>query len=177
MKNVSGKIYRSSKIGKTKYTSIFNDVLQNTKLSFRARGLLSYLLSLPSDWIPVKTQIMKANNYNKTKFNAIWKELVDAGYIESVREKNDRGQYVGWIHMVYENPIVGNTDSQETLLSENMAITKETVKQTKEYIKEKDLNKDINIEAIRAKAKTFTDILNLFPNLSTQEQIELHKLL
>ena len=176
MKNVSGKIYRSNKTGKTKYTSIFNDVLQNTKLSFRARGLLSYLLSLPHDWVPVKTQVMKKNEYNKTKFNAIWKELVDAGYIESHREKNDRGQYIGWIHMVYETPSVGNTDNQETLLSGNQDLIKETVLENKEYIKEKDINKDIKLEALRASnATSFSDILYLFPELSTNEQLELFK--
>ena len=126
MKNVTGKIYRSPKQGKVRYTPIFNEVLQNTNLSFRARGLLVYILSLPSDWIPVKNQIMQKNGYKRTKFDAIWNELKDAGYIHSKRTKNELGQYIGWDHLVLENPIVGKTESKETLQSDNHTLTKDT---------------------------------------------------
>lgn len=104
MKNVKGAIYRSPKNGKARYTPIFNKVLQNTNLSLGARGLLAYMLSLPLDWSPVKSQIMKKNNYKRDKFNRLWNELEEAGYIHSQRIKNEKGQYVGWNHQVSEKP-------------------------------------------------------------------------
>ncbi len=39
------------KVRKVKnYTSMSNEHLQNKELSLKAKGLLSYMLSLPDDW-------------------------------------------------------------------------------------------------------------------------------
>lgn len=146
--NNSGKIYRSPKNGQSRYTPIANDVLQNTKLSLEARGLLSYLLSLPLDWVPVKVEVQKKNGLGRDKFDRIWKELVDAGYIESVQEKDDRGIFRGWKHQVWETPQVGLTDCGKNLHSdnphsENPTGIKERDQENKDIIKERSNKKEI----------------------------------
>ena len=169
MKNVTGRIYRSSKSGKNRYTPIFNDLLQNTELSFRARGLLVYILSLPLDWVPVKSQIMKKNNYKRTKFDAIWNELKEAGYIHSKRVKNDLGQYVGWDHLVLETPTFVNSDIQENLHSEKNTltkdrdITKDTVRQKKELYKDLD-NTSTESTGEVTMGKSFKELFYSNPN-------------
>ncbi len=125
-KVISGQIIRSPKRGAVNYTPISNKVLQNTDLSFGARGLLIYILSLPITWKPVKAQIQKKNNYGKDAFNTIWRELVNKNYVHSSRVKDkDSGKFLGWSHTVYEEPTIGKTDSREILHSDNHTIIKE----------------------------------------------------
>lgn len=175
MKNVTGKIHRSPKQGKVRYTPIFNDALQNTELSFRARGLLVYILSLPLDWVPVKSQIMKKNNYKRTKFDAIWNELKKAGYIHSKRVKNDLGQYVGWDHLVLEIPTINKADIQVILHSEKDTLIKETSIQKKELDKRLDNNSTDSTESTREVAMdtSFKELFQRNPNISVQEFLNL----
>ena len=175
MKNVTGKIHRSPKQGKVRYTPIFNDALQNTELSFRARGLLVYILSLPLDWVPRKSQIMKKNNYKRTKFDAIWNELKKAGYIHSKRIKNDLGQYVGWDHLVLEIPTFTKSDIQDILHSEKDTLIKERDIQKKESIEKKELYKDLdnNSTGRVAMDTSFKELFQINPNISVQEFLNL----
>jgi len=157
-KVVSGQIIRSPKRGAVNYTPISNKVLQNTDLSFGARGLLIYILSLPITWKPVKVQIQKKNDYGKTAFNTLWKELVDKNYIHSTRVKDEEsGKFLGWSHTVYEEPTIGKTESQEILLSDNHTIIKE------EYNKRNSIEKkDIKKEGASTSTNTpsFTELFN-----------------
>lgn len=43
------KIIRKDK--KDNYTTIDNGYLQNKNLSFKAKGIMTYILSLPDDWV------------------------------------------------------------------------------------------------------------------------------
>lgn len=131
---ISGQIVRSPKRGAVKYTPLSNKVLQNTQLSFEARGLLSYLLSLPTNWLPVKAEIVKRHKHliGESKFNRIWSELTEHGYIISQRVKDpDSGKFLGWCHVVFEEPSEENTEYGKnrcriTPSSENYPITKDT---------------------------------------------------
>ena len=157
-KVVSGQIIRSPKRGAVNYTPISNKVLQNTDLTFGARGLLIYILSLPETWIPVKIQIQKKNKYGKTAFNTIWKELVDKNYIHSTRVKdNDSGKFLGWSHTVYEEPTIGKTDSQKILLSDNHTIIKDNNNKINN-IEKKDIKKEG--ASISTNTPSFTELFN-----------------
>lgn len=113
MKNIT-KMVRRTDTEKQNFTPISNGVLQNTEISFEARGLLSYMLSLPKDWIISKEQIMKSNNVGLDRFRRMWKELETAGYIKSKRLKNDKGEFY-WSYNISDKPIVGlSTDGSPT---------------------------------------------------------------
>lgn len=150
-KVISGQIIRSPKRGAVRYTPISNSVLQNEDLSFEARGLLSYILSLPEDWIIVKGNIQKNHKGTGTeKFNRIWKELVSNNYIDSEKVRDpESGVFLGWCHVAYEEPNdslsdIGKVPTRITPKSENHYITKDTVLkketriQKKQNIKKKD---------------------------------------
>lgn len=110
---ISGQIVRSPKVGAVRYTPLLNSVLQNTQLSFEARGLLSYLLSLPTNWLPVKAKIVSDHKHliGESKFNRIWSELTEHGYIISERVKDPAsGKFLGWCHVVFEETSEENTE-------------------------------------------------------------------
>lgn len=115
MKNLS-KIKRSVDTDKTNFTPISNMVIQNTNISFEARGLLVYILSLPKDWSISKEQIMKSNKIGRDKFRRMWKELESSGYIESKRLKSPDGTFY-WNYQVCDKKLsIGglSTDGSST---------------------------------------------------------------
>ncbi|MDG0950026.1 hypothetical protein [Bacillus paranthracis] len=57
------------------YSSLHNGLLQDKRLSYSARGLASYLLSLPEDWTIVKEQL-----YNHSEKDG--RKIVDRCFIE-----------------------------------------------------------------------------------------------
>ncbi|UYX52587.1 hypothetical protein M3Y14_30430 [Bacillus thuringiensis] len=61
------------------YAQIHNNPLQNDLVDLRAIGLLSYLMSLPSDWIIYKTQLYK--KFSRKNIDAAWKELANKNYV------------------------------------------------------------------------------------------------
>lgn len=118
---------------------IFND-----GLSIEAIGLLSYFLSLPHDWVIYKTQLHSQLNMGREKLDRVFKELQDKGYVLSVKEMNDKGQFT-YNHIVYDNPYNGEpiTENPHTekpltgnqlLLSTNEQSTKLKSKEDKERL-------------------------------------------
>ena len=137
MKN-TGHIVRSRKTAKDRYTMILNDIVQSRELTPEEKTILIYLLSLPSDWVIYKNNLIEWANFGRDRFNKGWKGLIEKGFIISIRVfDKDTGHFVGWNHIVYEepvldetnrlteNPIVGNSDSRETRKSENQSVYKE----------------------------------------------------
>ncbi|PEB12966.1 hypothetical protein [Bacillus thuringiensis] len=61
------------------YAQIHNNPLQNDLVDLRAIGLLSHLMSLPSDWVIYKTQLYK--KFSRKNIDAAWKELASKNYI------------------------------------------------------------------------------------------------
>lgn len=170
-KVINGQIIRSPKRGAVRYTPISNSVLQNKNLSFEARGLLSYILSLPEDWVLVKSVVQREHAGTGTfKFNKIWEELKQFGYIESEKVRDPlSGKFLGWCHMAYEEPIksteCGKTQCRIIPKSDNHHITKETLLTKKTSIKKKDIQKSVeadNIEASQLRVINSLDKPTLF---------------
>lgn len=102
MNNNTGQIVKAKFNGQG-FTLIPNDALQDKKLSWQAKGLLGYLLSLPSDWVVYVSELDKNATNGRESSRGAFKELQDAGYILSVRifEGN---LAKGWSHIVYNSP-------------------------------------------------------------------------
>jgi hypothetical protein len=116
MKN-TGQIVRSKKTGKSRYTAISNEIIQSKILTIEERGVLIYLLSLPEDWVIYKKYIWKDINIGRDKFNRVWTNLVNYGYIVSIKViDTTTNLIVGYNHIVYEEsvlPTLGVTENQD----------------------------------------------------------------
>ena len=100
-----------------KFTVVDNfSVAQNRSLSYEARGLLLYLLSMPVDW-QVRPTELEQEGARRDKISRMIGELVKSGHIfkEKIREGN--GRFVGYLYTVYEYPLP-ETDLPETGLPE-----------------------------------------------------------
>jgi hypothetical protein len=132
-------IYKSKHA--SNYTVLPNEIFK-IGLSFEAIGLLSYLLSLPSDWVVYKTQLHTNFDCGRDKMDRIFNELRDAGYILSVKKHDEYGK-ITYEHIVYDKPYNGepftdNPITAEPALQSTNIQSKE--KQKKESIPNFDLD-------------------------------------
>ncbi|SJZ45074.1 hypothetical protein SAMN02745116_00350 [Pilibacter termitis] len=70
------------------YESINREFLQNNELSLEARGLLSYMESMPKNYVFHKTQLYRCFEKNKkTSIERIWNELLEENYLVAFRKR------------------------------------------------------------------------------------------
>jgi hypothetical protein len=86
-----------------RWVSVANDAVQDTRLSFRARGLLVYLLSKPDDWRCSSLSLAKDGLEGRDAIRAAMNELLDLGYLTIERAKDDKGRWATVID-VHEEP-------------------------------------------------------------------------
>jgi hypothetical protein len=142
-------IYKSKHVGN--YTVIPNSILQNNNLTLEAIGLLCHLLSLPPDWVVYKSQLSERLKIGRERFNRIFKELTDNGYIISIRKVSEDTKQFDYEHIVYDKPYNGepytgfptaakpstandttnNIDIQSNIIQSNIPIQNNIVSESK----------------------------------------------
>jgi len=78
--------------GRDNFAQISNEMLGNPNLSWKAKGLLSFLLSLPERWAVYKTTLSQFSKDGKDATTSAFNELIDAGYIQ-VHKRTDNGLF------------------------------------------------------------------------------------
>lgn len=113
-----GQIIKSKSSGA--YTVIPNDVLKRPDISWQAKGLLSYLLSLPEDWVVYKEELNMHSSDGRHCTRSAFMELEEKGFILSVDVRNEKGHFKGRNYIVYEVPTFENPISEnQTPIFEN----------------------------------------------------------
>ena len=86
------------------YTVMSNHHLQDKRLSLKAKGLLSYMLSLPDDWdYSLKGLTIGCKDGLDSVRTAVL-ELEEHGYVRRQKVRNARGQIIDYDYQVYESP-------------------------------------------------------------------------
>jgi len=86
------------------FTILPNSTLQNVRLSWEARGLLAYLLSLPANWQIHMSELVERAPSGKDKLTRIVKELTEKGYIIKAHLRGERGRFADWVYDVFDEP-------------------------------------------------------------------------
>src|SRR6266496_506367 len=73
------------------YVVVPNGIARDRRLSFRARGLLVMLLSLPPDWRVTTDQLAEDNPEGREQVRKAMAELRSSGYVVTHREQGDKG--------------------------------------------------------------------------------------
>jgi hypothetical protein len=93
VKRMAGK---SEKIIRLKHESDFtiigNSALRDKSLSWAARGLLVYMLSLPSDWNVHENELLAHTTDKKLATHSAMEELIHAGYVFKCQGKDFRNE-------------------------------------------------------------------------------------
>ena len=94
------------RIERTKdYTVMSNCHLRDKRLSLKAKGLLSQMLSLPEDWDYTLSGLAYINRENIDAIRQAIKELEAAGYIVRSRKRDEKGRLQGSDYVIYEKPV------------------------------------------------------------------------
>lgn len=116
------------------YTVMSNYHLKDANMSFKAKGLLSMMLSLPDDWDYSIKGIISISKENKTSIQSTLKELEENKYLKRTRKQNEKGQF-GYIYDIYEKPWVGKPCIEnlvtDNLCTENMPQINTNIQNTK----------------------------------------------
>jgi hypothetical protein len=94
------------------FAMVPSEFLRDKSVSLKAKGLLSFLLSLPPDWVIYKSKLTDYFLDGKDSISSAWDELEILGYIHSVRIVGNDGLSRGFNYVVYYEPAeIGLTES------------------------------------------------------------------
>lgn len=103
------------KINKTKnYTVMSNTHLKERKMTLKAKGLLSLMLSLPEKWDYSIKGLVSLSKDNETSVTSALKELKNMGYlkIKKLMPNETKTGRIEYIYDIYEEPFVQKQDPE-----------------------------------------------------------------
>lgn len=92
-----------------RFTTVNRAAVNDHRLSFRARGVLVWLLDKPDDWRVDSVQIASATTEGRDAVRTALRELETLGYIERYRHHGERGRWVTEC-VVHEQPVDRSVD-------------------------------------------------------------------
>ena len=121
------------KIEKQKnYTVMSNYHLQDRNLSYKAKGLLSFMLSLPEDWDYSMKGLVAVSKENIKAIRSILNELKEHGYLKIKQIRGEKGYYK-YEYIIREIPL-------EVLQEKNNPDTQKGYTDTGDTEKEHQIN-------------------------------------
>lgn len=94
-----------------RFTTVSNSTIEDASLSFRARGVLVWLLSKPDDWSASSDAICRQGTEGRDAIRNTLRELETAGYIRREKIRLADGTFTSTC-TVYECGVPSTTDSQ-----------------------------------------------------------------
>jgi len=95
------------KVIRKNYTPVSNDILDDNRMSYKAKGIMSHLLSRPSDWSFNKAFFINQSIEGKDSFEAGLKELEKCGYLRRTKqERGEDGKFKKIEWTIYEEPLI-----------------------------------------------------------------------
>lgn len=87
----------------TGYVVIDKTFLSDKRLSWKAKGIIAYMLSMPDDWVFYLDELSTHSTDGKSSFRSGLNELKKAGYVRRKKYRQDDGTFK-WETIVYERP-------------------------------------------------------------------------
>ena len=85
------------------YTNMPKYHLRDPRLSLRAKGLMSWMLSLPEDWDYSVAGLAKCCTEGREAVRKVVQELEAAGYVQRVQSRGG-GRFEGYDYILHEKP-------------------------------------------------------------------------
>lgn len=157
-----------------KFTVINNNVIQDERLSWKARGIFAYLWSKPDDWDFYETEVTKHAPDGRNSLRTGLKELEKLGYLKRTRLRVD-GHLSGSAWLLTDNPKLNvenqtpmsENHTQGFLMSENHTYGEATLLNnyhTKDSLNQVRTNKKANaVSADADLSESFNELWNLYP--------------
>lgn len=88
---------------KRNYTVLDNSFIKDVTLSWKAKGVMAYLLSLPEDWTIHLSEIETHATDGKDSLRSALKELKEHKYLKAYQKK-ENGKFGEMVYIIIENP-------------------------------------------------------------------------
>ncbi len=86
------------------YTIVNNTALRDPRLSWPAKGIIGYLLTMPDDWQVMMRHLVQQSSCGRDATYSGLRELEDVGYIRRTRVRDARGRIARLEYVVFEVP-------------------------------------------------------------------------
>lgn len=87
-----------------RFTVLDTRVIEDTRLSWAARGVLAYLLSRPDNWRVLAKDLQRRGDLGRDGIYGVLRELRDTGYLRFQRVRDLAGRVTGACYVVSEEP-------------------------------------------------------------------------
>ncbi len=98
-------IFRIHKGRDNPFVMVDRRPVENPEMSFKAKGILTYLLSRPDNWEVNLPDLLKHSTDGADSIRTGLRELRKAGHARLVPHRNEARQVVKWVYEVYEQQI------------------------------------------------------------------------
>lgn len=88
--------------------------VHDDRLSWKAKGLHTYLVSRPDGWKFNRTDLERRSLDGRDSVLTGLKELRGAGYLETEEDRAGDGTFTGLFWVVYEQPVSPHTENPDT---------------------------------------------------------------
>ena len=97
------------------YTRVSNHYLRDNSLSFKAKGLLTLMLSLPEDWDYTIAGLAQFTADGRVSIASTIRELEERGYIRRSQTRGENGAFAQNEYWIYEVPQTGESPCAENV--------------------------------------------------------------
>ncbi|ATA61183.1 hypothetical protein GS458_2748 [Geobacillus stearothermophilus] len=97
------------------YVVMNKTALHDPRLSWKAKGLHAYMLSMPDDWKFYDNELEKHAKDGKDALKSAIRELKQYGYMRRERRQNEHGKFE-WETIVYEEPYTEKPSMENPLM-------------------------------------------------------------
>lgn len=88
------------------YSVVNNTGLRDERLSWKAKGILAYILTLPDDWVFYREELATHAKDGLDSLRSGMKELKEYGYLQRLPIRNNNKKIVSWETVIHEVPQV-----------------------------------------------------------------------
>lgn len=95
--------------------------VEDERLSFKAKGIMSYLFSKPDDWVIYQSDVANSSKDGKSSVRTAFNELLELGYLTREVVRKENGDFDGYNYTLHEKPVeqVGEVRKMENAKMEN----------------------------------------------------------
>jgi len=152
------------------FTRMSNNHFHDRRLTYKAKGLLSLMLSLREDWNYSLNGLASLSADGITSLRTAFRELEECGYVTRERKRDAHGKVADWVYTIYEKPqsepnqgACGEKPYVERPHAENPHVGQNTQLNTKQLKTKESITKSINLTEVRARLE-YESILVRFPH-------------
>ena len=97
---------------KDNFTILDNTCIRDIRLSWKSKGLHTYLMSLPEDWKICLSDLINRSLDGRDSVTSAIKELESLGYMQRDVKRTEKGCFKNFCYMVFESP--RNSDAKKS---------------------------------------------------------------